>query len=124
VFAQRERELLEERKKKVEAKKRAEVEKKAEVEKQAEGKKQGREDLVGVTVGSMMVEDGVTWNTKEGKVCEGCEKADKKCFWRDSAWAKACHNCHTFKKMCVVGPGNDKPGITLSVYFRILQHSF
>jgi hypothetical protein len=106
-FAQRERELREERQRKVEAKERAEAEKKSESEKKAEGKKRGREDSVGVTVGAILVEDGVTWYVREGQVCEGCVKAEEKCFWRDSARATACLHCKVNKKTCVGGVGKE-----------------
>ena len=107
AFAQREREIREERQRKVEAKKRAEAEKKAESERKAEGKKRGREDSVGVTVGSILVEDGVTWYIREGQVCEGCAKTEEKCFWRESPRATACHHCKVNKKTCVGGVGKE-----------------
>jgi hypothetical protein len=110
AFAQREREILGERKKKAKAKKRAEVEKKAEAKKKAEEKKWRREDSVEVTVGAILVEDEVTWMVKDGKVCEGCEEKGKKCFWRDSARAKSCHNCHALKKTCMVGVEESEAG--------------
>jgi hypothetical protein len=80
------------------------------VEKKAEEKKRRREDSVGVTVGAILVEDGVTWMVKDVKVCDGCDKQEKKCFWRDSAWAKSCFNCHALKKTCVVGVEESEAG--------------
>jgi len=61
-------------------------------------------DEIGVTVGSFLEEKGVTWGTKEGKVCTSCRKAEKKCFWRtDPAQGKACYACTVSKKICKLG---------------------
>ena len=43
----------------------------------------------------------MVWKTKEGRVCDGCDKAEVKCFWwEDLLQAKACHECSVHKKLC------------------------
>ena len=75
AFAQRAGERLQKQKDKVRAKKKAEAE-----------KKRAQEDSVDMTVGSIFKENGVLWKMKEGRVCDGCERAEIKC----NAHKKTC----------------------------------
>ena len=64
-----------------------------------------------MVVGQIVVKDGVTWKAVEGRTCNPCGKAGRRCLWRDHKRAKACFSCYSSKKPCDVGDGSDRAGM-------------
>ena len=67
-----------------------EAKKRAETEKAGTGKRKDRDDS---GMGTRLYEDGLTWFSQEGVVCEHCEKSRVRCLWMNTPQAKACRAC-------------------------------
>lgn len=98
VFTQKEREVLKERKRQYEAER-----KKKEMEAGKSQKRGSEESTTEEIIGVILVDDGVVWKMKEGRVCASCADAERRCHWRDdNSRARSCYHCKFAKKTCAV----------------------